>query len=71
MFEVEDIPSRHRQMVEASNRGDLPIGNTHRKSKFFAIAHQFNLDAGRGFILGKNTLVEGQDDETFDSLAKP
>lgn len=49
-FEVEDIPSRHRQMVEASNRGDLPIGNTHRKFKLLAIAHQFTVDAGREFI---------------------
>jgi hypothetical protein len=65
VFEVEDIPSRYRQMVEASNRSDLPIGNAHWKSQFFAISHELPTNSGSGFIVGKHTLVEGHGDESF------
>jgi hypothetical protein len=71
VFEVEDIPSRHRQMVMTSNCGDLPIGYAHRKSEFLAIAHQLTVDAGCRVIVGKYTLVEGHGDESFESFSEP
>ena len=71
VHKVDDIPSRHRQMVAPSKCGGLLIRYARREPESPAIAHRFTIDAGHRFIVAQYALIEGKGNASLESFAKP